>query len=192
MGEIMRDQLKAHANCEDLIRDYERLSLQDLEYVVRECEGHIAQERQRIRTDIRKKKPPLPPAVNDRLSAMKRESSAMIQKAEAMDDDQIREKEALVAKANEMLKDREDMLEAETKKAADALEPEEVCEVCGTAFAGKDGDAAHLKFRIHQVYSEVRARIAELKPRVEEWEQKRRGKKEEEAKKKRKEEWDKA
>merc|ERR1712187_114181 len=151
-SEIMRDQLKAHADSADLIRDYEQLSLQDLEYVVRECEGHIATERQRIRTDVRRKKPPLPPAVNDRLSAMKRESSAMIQKAEGMDDDQIREKEALVTKANEMLKDREDMLEAETKKAAEALEPEEVCEVCGTAYVGKEADEAHLKFRIHQVY----------------------------------------
>merc|ERR1712039_1159181 len=115
-------------------------------------------ERQRIRTDIRKKKPPLPPAVNDRLSAMKRESSAMIQKAEAMDDDQIREKESLVAKANELLKDREDLLEAEAKKAADSLEPEEVCEVCGTAYIGKEADEAHLKFRIHQVYVDIRAR----------------------------------
>merc|ERR1712066_776720 len=107
-----------------------------------------------------------------------------------MDEDQIREKEVLVAKANEMLKDREDMLELETKKAAEALEPEEVCEVCGTSFIGKDGDAAHLKFRIHDAYAKVRERIAELKPRVEEWEKMKREKKDEEFKKKRKEEWD--
>merc|ERR1711860_154599 len=97
----------------------------------------------------------------------KRESSAMIQRAEGMDDDQIREKEALITKANELLKDREDMLESETKKAAEALELEEVCDTCGTSFIGKDGDAAHLKFRIHEAYVKVRERIAELKPRAE-------------------------
>lgn len=191
-SEIMRDQLKNHPDCENLTRDYEALSLQDLEFVIRECEGHIATERQRIRTDVRRKKPPLPPAVNDRLSAMKRESSAMIQKAEQMDDDQIREKEALITKANELLKEREEMLESETKKAAESLEPEEVCDICGTAYIGSDGDAAHLKFRIHEAYKMIRDRVAELKPRVEEWDKKRREKKDEELKKKRKEEWDKA
>merc|ERR1719277_2600159 len=45
-SEVMRDLLKKHADCESLTRDYEQLSLRDLEYVVRECEGHIAQERQ--------------------------------------------------------------------------------------------------------------------------------------------------
>lgn len=191
-SEIMREQLKTHKDSESLTKDYEALSLQDLEYVVRECEGHIATEKQRIRTDVRRKKPPLPPAVNDRLSAMKRESSAMIQRAEQMDDDQIREKEALITKANELLKDREDMLESETKKAAESLEPEEVCELCGTSYIGKDGDAAHLKFRIHDAYVKVRARIDVLKPRAEEWERTKREKKDEEFKKKRKEEWDKA
>merc|ERR1712039_112437 len=190
MGEVMRGLLDSHKDKAEFTKDYERISLQDLEYAVRECEGHIAQERQRIRTDIRKKKPPLPPAVNDRLSRMKREASAMIEKAEAMDDDQIREKEGLVSKANELLKDRDDMLEAKT--AVEAMEPEEVCDICGTAYQGEDGDAAHRKFRIHAAYTEIRARIAELKERVEEREKLRREKKEEEFKKKRKEELEKS
>mmetsp|Transcript_44563 Transcript_44563/g.129585 ORF Transcript_44563/g.129585 Transcript_44563/m.129585 type:complete len:378 (+) Transcript_44563:117-1250(+) len=191
-SEPMRDLFKAHKDVEALTLEYEQQSLQDLEFVVRECEGHIAQEKQRIRTDVRRKKPPLPPAVNDRLSAMKRESSAMVQKAEQMDDDQIREKEALITKANELMKERDELLEIETKKAMEALDPEEVCDICGTSYVGKDGDAAHLKFRIHDAYKQIRARIAELKPRVEELERKHREQKEEEFKRKRKEEWDKA
>mmetsp|Transcript_34174 Transcript_34174/g.98540 ORF Transcript_34174/g.98540 Transcript_34174/m.98540 type:complete len:390 (-) Transcript_34174:38-1207(-) len=191
-SEPMRDQLQKHKDCESLTREYERLSLQDLELAVRECEGHIAEEKSRIRTDIRRKKPPLPLAVNDRLSKMKRESSQMIQKAEEMDDDQIREKEALVTKANELLKEREEYLEAEMKKAIEALDPEEVCEICGTAYVGKDGDAAHLKFRIHDAFKTIRDRIAEVKPRVEAWEKKRQEERDAELKKKRKEEWDKA
>jgi len=176
-SEIMREQLKAHEDCETLTRDYECLSLQDLEYVMRERDTHIANERQRIRTDAWRKKPPLPPHVNDGLAAMKRESSAMIQKAESMDDDQIREKEALITRVNELIKDRDDMMDIERKKAEEALEPEEVCEVCGTSYIGKDGDAAHLKFRVHDAYVSVAERIAELKPRVDEREKKRREKK---------------
>merc|ERR1719188_2234954 len=89
-----------------------------------------------------------------------------------------------------MLKDREELLEAETRKAALALEPEEVCEICGTAYTGPDGNAAHLTFKIHTAYEKIRARIAELKPRIEERERLKREKKDEELKKKRKEEWE--
>jgi len=166
--------------------------VRDLEAVCKECETHIGEERARIRTDVRRRKPPLPQTVNDRLSQMKREATQMVQKAEAMDDDQLREKETLTAKANEILKDREDLLEAETKKAAEAMEPEVVCEVCGSSYVGEEGNAAHLKFRIHDAYSKIRDRLAELKPRVEEWEKQKREKKDEEHKKKRREEFEKA
>merc|ERR1712187_501461 len=133
-SEPMRDQLASHPDKEELTKDYEALSLRDLEHCIRECENHIANERRRIREDVRRKKPPLPAAINDKLAALKRESSAMIQRAETLDDDQFREKEGLISKANEMLKDREELLEEETKKAAAALDPEEVCEICGTAY----------------------------------------------------------
>ncbi|CAJ1377319.1 unnamed protein product, partial [Effrenium voratum] len=59
---------------------------------------------------------------------MKRESSALLQKAESLDDDKVREKEALTQQANEVLKEREEVLEEETKKAIAALPPQEVCE----------------------------------------------------------------
>ena len=42
----------------------------------------------------------------------------MIQQAEALDDDHLKEKEALITRSNEILKDRDEMLEVETKKAA--------------------------------------------------------------------------
>merc|ERR1719382_1749018 len=90
------------------------------------------------------------------------------------------------------MKDRDDMLELETKKAVEAAEPEVVCEICGTSYIGEDGNAAHLKFRIHDAYVQIRERIAELKPRVDEWEKQKKDKKDDEHKKKRKEEWDKA
>merc|ERR1712085_76547 len=191
-SEPMRALLKQHPEVEKLTQEYEESSLRDLEYVVKECEAHMATEKQRIRTDVRRKKPPLPLVVNDRLSAMKRESSNMIKQAEEMDDDRIREKEGLITKANEISKDREDLLEVETKKAIENQVPEVCCEICGTAYIGDDGNAAHLGFRIHDVYKQIRDRIAELKPRVEERQKARRDKREEESKLKRKKEWDRA
>ncbi|CAJ1429959.1 unnamed protein product [Effrenium voratum] len=168
-SDLMKEQLNKHPDAENLKREYEKMSLRDLDFVIRECEAHIALENNRMREDVRRKKPPLPIQVNDRLAQMKRESSALLQKAESLDDDKVREKEALTQQANEVLKEREEVLEEETKKAIAALPPQEVCEVCGTSYEGDAGNAAHKKFRIHEAYTIVRQRMDDLKPRVEEW-----------------------
>lgn len=175
-SELMKEQFEAHPDSETLRREYEVLQLRDLDFAVRECEAFIALEKGRIKEDIRRKKPPLPVAINDRLAQMRRESSALIQRAESLDDDKIREKERLVQQANELLKEREDLLEAETQKAVATLPAEVVCEVCGTSFEGDAADAAHKTFRIHEAYTLVRDKFAELKPRVEESEKLRRKK----------------
>mmetsp|Transcript_39479 Transcript_39479/g.85965 ORF Transcript_39479/g.85965 Transcript_39479/m.85965 type:complete len:365 (-) Transcript_39479:79-1173(-) len=124
-SEPMRDQFNAHAEKDSLMEKYEELSLRDLQRVVQLCEDHIVKERARIRDDVRRKKPPLPAHINDKLAALKRESSAMIQRAETLDDDQFREKESLITKANEMIKDRDELLEEETKKAGDGEESDD-------------------------------------------------------------------
>jgi len=189
-SEPMRDQFNAHAEKDSLMEKYEELSLRDLQRVVQLCEDHIVKERARIRDDVRRKKPPLPAHINDKLAALKRESSAMIQRAETLDDDQFREKESLITKANEMIKDRDELLEEETKKAVATQPQEESCDICGTSYIGKDGDAAHLQFKIHHAYVKIRERLDELKPKVEARAREQREKKDEEAKKKRKEEWE--
>ncbi|CAE7278610.1 crop, partial [Symbiodinium necroappetens] len=127
-SELMKDQLAKHPDAEQLKREYEKTQMRDLDFVIRECEAHIASEKNRIREDVRRKKPPLPIQVNDKLAQMKRESSALIQRAEALDDDKVREKEELIQQANDVLKERESVLEEETKKAIAALPPQEVCE----------------------------------------------------------------
>jgi len=179
-SELMRDQFAAHPEVERLRPEYERLRLQDLEYCVRECENHIASERQRIREDLRRRKPALPGGVNDKLALMKRESSAMIQRAEDLDDDKLAEKQTLITRAAEMMKEREDYQQEETKKAIEALAPEEVCETCGVSYIGKDGDAAHHTFRIHDAYVLIRQQISELRPKLDELDRKRKLQKEEE------------
>mmetsp|Transcript_33102 Transcript_33102/g.102776 ORF Transcript_33102/g.102776 Transcript_33102/m.102776 type:complete len:346 (+) Transcript_33102:129-1166(+) len=166
-SELMREQFEAHPEAKTLRGEYERSLLLELEYVVRECDNHIAAERTRIREDLRRKKPALPGPVNDKLAMMKRESSAMIQRAEALDDEHLVEKQALITKSAELMKERDEYQQKETQKAIDAVEPEEVCEVCGVSYTGKDGDAAHMSFRIHEAYARIRKYIDELRPRVE-------------------------
>ncbi|OLP84564.1 Zinc finger protein CONSTANS-LIKE 10 [Symbiodinium microadriaticum] len=134
-SELMKDQLAKHPDAEQLKREYEKTQMRDLDFVIRECEAHIASEKNRIREDVRRKKPPLPIQVNDKLAQMKRESSALIQRAEALDDDKVREKEELIQQANDVLKERESVLEEETKKAIAALPPQEVCELVRTSRA---------------------------------------------------------
>eukprot|EP00913_Durusdinium_trenchii_P004000 g3705.t1 len=112
------EQLNKHPDAEKLKREYERLSFREIEMVIRECEAHIALENNRMREDVRRKKPPLPIQVNDRVAQMKRESSALMQRAEALDDDKLKEKEALIQQANDVLKEREEVLEEETRNSA--------------------------------------------------------------------------
>lgn len=164
-SQMMRDQFEKHPEAATLRLEYEEKLLQDLEHCVRECESHVAKERTRIREDLRRKKPALPGFVNDKLAIMKRESSAMIQRAEALDDNELKEKEVLITKAAALMKEREEYQNAETQKAIDAVVPEEVCEICGVSYIGKDGDAAHLGFRVHDAYVRIRAKIAELRPK---------------------------
>lgn len=191
-SEMMREQLKKHPDSEALTHQYEQINLEDLEYVIKQCEDHIAEEKSRIRSDVRRKKPPLPLHVNDKAAQMRRESSALIQKAESIDDDNLREKEMCINSSNALLKERDEMLEDEMKKAIEAVVPEEVCEICGTAYIGSDGNGAHLQFKIHAAYKSLRERVEELRPRVQEQERLNKEKKDEESKKKRKEDGDKA
>lgn len=181
-SESMRQQFEAHPDAADLRFEYEGYCLRDLEHAVRECEARIANEKARIRDDWGRRRPPLPSSVIDKLSSMKRESSAMVQRAEALDDDSFKEKEALISRAGEIMKEAEEYEQAETKKAQEAAVPEEVCEVCGTCFQGKSGDVAHQQFKIHNAYKQVREHYEILLPKKEELEAKRKERKEKEAK----------
>jgi len=168
-SDIMRDQFLAHPKADELRREYEAELLPVLEFVVRECDARIADEKARIRDDWGRRRPPLPVPVIDKLSAMKRESSAKVKLAEGLDDDKFQEKARLMSEAEDLTKEATALEEEETKKAIAAAIPEEVCEICGTAYQGSAADTAHKQFKIHKSYQEIRDKLAELKPRVDEW-----------------------
>eukprot|EP00435_Cladocopium_sp_Y103_P051211 s453_g15.t2 len=162
-SDMMKEQLNKHPDAEQLKREYEKMLLRDLDFVIRECEAHIALENNRVREDVRRKKPPLPIQVNDRLAQMKRESSALIQRAEALDDDKLKEKEALTQQANEVLKEREEVLEEETKKAIAALPPHDICEAPDQPFAvpvtRRSPEWGWLEYLLHASCSTYRIRL---------------------------------
>ncbi|CAE7943254.1 crop [Symbiodinium sp. KB8] len=172
-SEIMRDQFITHPDADELRRQYEADTLPSLEFAVRECEARIADEKGRIRDDWGRRRPPLPVPVIDKLSAMKRESSAKVKQAESLDDDKFQEKARLMAEAEDLTKEAAAVEEEETKKAIAAAVPEEVCDICGTCYQGAAADAAHKQFKIHNSYQEIRNKLDELKPRVDEWRKRR-------------------
>lgn len=168
-SEMMKEQFEDHPDKEDLRREYEAALLPILQRHVRDCDGRLNNEKARMRDDWSRKRPPLPVHVIDRISAMKRESSALIKQAEALDDDSYKEKMAMITKSAELTKDCLAMEQAETKKVIETTEQEEVCEICATCYQGKAGEKAHEAFKMHTTYAEIREKITILKPRVDEW-----------------------
>jgi len=181
-SEIMKQQFEEHSEVENLRREYECSSMPLLQRAVRDCEGRIASEKARIRDDWGRKRPPLPVHVIDRVSQIKRDSTAMIQQAEALDDDKMQERAQMMARSEELMKESIALEEAETKKAIEAAIPEEVCEICATPYQGDTANAAHRQFKIHSAYKLVRDQLKKLEPRVEEFEKAEKTRKEEKAK----------
>lgn len=187
-SEVMQSQFNADPNAEQYRKDCELVSLRDLEAVIAERDKFMATERDRIREEHKRRKAPLPPDVNIKISAMKREALTMGERAEALDDHQAREKEQLVKRAAELKQEMEDYMKAETQKADERIQKEELCEVCGTAYTGQDDYETHLRYRVHKGYEMVIERLAELKEKKAAIEKE----KEAERKEKRKKDWEKA
>lgn len=165
-SEIMKGQLDAHPDAEKLRYEYELEALPQFEYAVNQCEARIVDERNRIREDWGNRVRPLSAEAVQDLSSMKLAHRVRLKEAEALDDDKFELKIRLMREAEELLKEATAFEERELKKAKEAAVPEEVCEVCGTAYVGSAGNAAHLQFRIHNAYSEIRDKLKELKERT--------------------------
>lgn len=156
-SDMMVEQFKMHPDHEKLLEEYQAVQLRDLEYAIKENDSFVVTERTRVRDEARRRKQRLPDEVNRKISNMKKEASANLEKAESLDDDQIRLKEELMNKASELKKECEEYEKVEAKKAADALPVEEVCDVCGTAYTGEEEKAKHLNYRAHIGFVKIRA-----------------------------------
>ncbi|CAK0887251.1 unnamed protein product [Prorocentrum cordatum] len=186
-SETMKEKFEADPEAESYRKDCEASAFKDLEYVIHECDGHISREKARVREEARKRKWALPTDVNARISQMKKEVQALEKSCEGMDDHQHKEKENNLKQAELLKKDIEEYTKEETRKAAEKVEPDEVCDVCGTVYANKEQQDLHLNYRVHKAYVEARERFKELKEKVRSREEELKKAKEEERQRKRKE-----
>lgn len=164
-SETMKSQFEVHPEHGQLLRDYEITCYKDLQWVVRECEAKVAAERARMRDDWGRRRPPLPARVIDHVSAMKRESSGLFRAAAELDDDQVKEKQEMIVRSQDIMKEAEALEVTETEKLKKTAITEECCDICGHCYHGDSGNAAHLGFKVHGLFKEVRDKLAELEPK---------------------------
>mmetsp|Transcript_51122 Transcript_51122/g.91831 ORF Transcript_51122/g.91831 Transcript_51122/m.91831 type:complete len:393 (-) Transcript_51122:52-1230(-) len=185
-SEVIRAQFAEHKDGQEgseLLIKYEEYSIRDLEFAVAECEAYGRREVERLRKEPRSKA--LPQDVNQKISQMKRESTALAQKAAALDDQEHRQKESLMKESEDIANQVKTYEKDEEAKVAANFRPL-ACEICGTAYLSQNAGEyeTHLKYKIHESYTLVRNRLKELKDKKAERERVVKEKKEAERKKK--------
>eukprot|EP00439_Symbiodinium_sp_Y106_P080474 s569_g19.t1 len=185
-SEVIREKFLATKDGKegsDLRIKYEEYSIRDLEFCVQEAEAYGRREVERLRKEPRSKA--LPADVNQKISQMKRESTNLAQKANALEDCEARKKEELMKQSDDLLEEAKKYEKEEEEKVKANFRPL-ACEVCGTAYiSNNEGEyEAHLRYKIHNSYAEIRARLKELKDKKAERDRILKEKKEEERKKK--------
>eukprot|EP00930_Biecheleria_cincta_P061736 TRINITY_DN472_c0_g1_i1.p1 TRINITY_DN472_c0_g1~~TRINITY_DN472_c0_g1_i1.p1 ORF type:complete len:396 (+),score=143.33 TRINITY_DN472_c0_g1_i1:165-1190(+) len=191
-SEVIREKFLQHKDSKDdsdLRKKYEDYSIRDLEFVIAEADAYGRREVERMRKEPRNKA--LSSEVNAKLSSMKRESTALATKAEKLEDCDGRQKAELLKQSEDLAEEAKKFEKEEEDKLAKTFNPK-ACEVCGTGYLGnKEQDyEQHLRYKVHESYTLVRARLQELKDKQAERERIAREKKEKkrEEEKKRKDE----
>jgi len=185
-SEVIREKFDAHKDGKEgseLRIKYEEYSIRDLEFAIQEAEAYGRREVERLRKEPRSKA--LPADVNQKISQMKRESTNLAQKATALEDCEARKKEELMKQSDDLLEEAKKYEKEEEEKVKANFRPL-ACEVCGTAYvSNNEGEyEAHLRYKVHNSYLEIRARLKELKEKKAARDQIAKEKKEEERKKK--------
>ena len=189
-SEVIREKFDAHKDGQegsDLRNKYEEYSIRDLESAIQEAEAYGRQEVERLRKDPRSKA--LSADINQKISQMKRESLQLEKKANALDDCDARKKEELMKQSREVEEEAKKYEKEEEEKVKANFRPL-ACEVCGTAYVSNyEGEyEAHLKYKVHEAYTEIHQRLKLLKEKKAERDRIAREKKEEERKKRMEEE----
>lgn len=143
----------------------EEICLRDCEWAILECETHSKKELERLKREPKPRR--LPPEVNQKISATKREIDQLKLKAEALDDCDAKQKENLLKQAQTMADDIEAYQKAEETKAIDALPKGATCDLCGTAYTGDEEYQKHLGYKVHEGYIAVREQITMLRQKKE-------------------------
>merc|ERR1712232_402227 len=100
---------------------------------------------------------------NQKISAMKRETTAMKERAKTLEDCDARLKEQLERDSAAMMADADAYTKEEENKARAALPEPKACEICGTGYKNDEDYKKHLEYRVHSAYEEVQKKFDELK-----------------------------
>lgn len=170
-----KEDCKFRVRCEEIM-------LNDIEYVIGECEKWVRSEKERIRKEPKPRR--LPPEVNVKILSAKKEITQLRLKAATLDDADHMLKEQLIKQADTMAEDIEAYQKEEEKKAADAAPLPVDCEVCGTFYLGQEEYDRHMTYRIHDAYVQAREKLKALKEKKAEREASEKEKRDEERKRK--------
>jgi len=166
-SEFLRSQFEAHPQTEKYRNEYEDMFLSYLEKVVGDCDKFIARERIKCRDKgAGGKQVRLPPAEQERIEELEAKYAKMIKEAEEKAEESVSKSGELTEQAMAV----KDQMDAIKTRHTHEFPGEEVCEICGVRYAlaggglsDFHGKEAHLNGKTHEGYTEIRAKVAELR-----------------------------
>eukprot|EP00439_Symbiodinium_sp_Y106_P039429 s5844_g4.t2 len=173
-SDIIRDRFLQHADGaeqSEIRLEYEDECFSQCEEILAEFESFGQQELERLKDDPRRHA--LPEDVKEKLKGMKDEAAFNLKRAEDLDAMALTTggynnmSSTLRRQVRELNAEAESLRRLELRKAAEKLKPQ-VCEVCGTGYLDQEEFEAHLNFRVHEGYKQVRDKFEALeKKRVQ-------------------------
>jgi len=159
---IHSDRLKRdfeeHAERARYESEYERDFLNFLEGIVREADAWIARENGNVTGNVTK----IPPTVRAKISELKAQSEHLMRHAEeAADKNEFAASKRSLELADIINKEIEDLKE----KHSFVSTGEAVCDICGVR-CKPDEEAAHRAGRLHEGYTNIRAKVKVLREKI--------------------------
>lgn len=159
----LRDDFLKHEDREKYEPEYEKDFLDFLEGLVREADAWIARENANCAAPGRKTK--MPSHVKEKLAKLKMQSDLLFKRAEeAADANDLAGSKSAVDLAGIVNKEIEELKQSHTVET----QGEQVCDICGVR-CNPDEKAdfeAHLAGRLHEGYTQIRAKVKELREKV--------------------------
>jgi len=138
--------------------EYERDFLNFLEGIVREADAWIARENGNVTGNVTK----IPPTVRAKISELKAQSEHLMRHAEeAADKNEFAASKRSLELADIINKEIDDLKE----KHSFVSTGEAVCDICGVR-CKPDEEAAHRAGRLHEGYTNIRAKVKDLREKI--------------------------
>ncbi|CAE7409344.1 crop [Symbiodinium natans] len=167
-SDIIRDRFVQHADGAEQSEtrmEYEDECFNQCEEVLAEFETFSRKELERLKDDPRRRV--LSEEVAEKLKAMREEAAFKTKRSEDLDAMALTTggynnmSSTLRRQARELSAEADSLQKLEMRKSAEKLQPQ-ACEVCGMGYLDEEEYKAHLTFRVHEGYQQVRDKYEEL------------------------------